>query len=429
MSADSLPDRVEQAVAAARVAAAAPETYLQVGAVAVAVLLAWALAAGIATLRSDASPLRRLLARGEPLVLPALVALLLMVAAAACGALLGAQWLVRGAVVLALLWLLERALRVAHAGRTAAWALHVIGVPILVLHLVGWLRPITDALAAMSVEIGNLEFTAGGVLRVLVFGSLLFWLGWISNREGVNAIRRQQRLDLRTREVFAKFFQIGVSALVAVLLLQVMGINLTALAVFGGALGVGIGIGLQAIAANFISGIIILFDRSLSVGDYVEIEGGHAGYVRELALRYTTLESFDGKMVLVPNETFITKAFTNWTHKDRHQRYRVDFSVAFATDIRKLCALVRETVVRHPQVLSGDELPKEMRPDCEIAGFGESGVNMFVEFWMEGIDDGPNRVGGDLMLMIFETLRENGIEIPFPQREVRVLGGAAPVRE
>lgn len=424
MGAGSFDDRFGAAIQAALGALDTRTLGLQVGAIAVAILLSAMLASRIAALGSDASLPRRLVARGAPLVLPALVALLLMVTAAACQVLFESQWLARLAVVLALLWLFERTLRVAQVGRSAAWALRVIGVPILVLHLMGWLAPITGVLAAMSVEIGNLRFTAGGVLRVLVFGALLFWLGWAATRAGVGAIRRQQRLDLRTREVFAKFFQIGVATLVVLLLLQVMGINLTALAVFGGALGVGIGIGLQAIASNFISGIIILFDRSLSLGDYVEIEGGHAGYVRELALRYTTLESFDGKDVLVPNETFITKAFTNWSHKDRQQRYRVDFSVAYSTDIRKLCELVRETVAKHPQVISGEHLPKEMRPDCEIAGFGESGVNMFVEFWMEGIDDGPNRVGGDLLLMIFEVLREHGIQIPFPQREVRVLGSA-----
>jgi small-conductance mechanosensitive channel len=415
-------DAAQQAVAATQAAIVATDTYIQLGAATIAVLLASMLSARIATSGPATSMLRRLAVWGEPLVLPALTALLLMVAAAACQALFETQWLLRGAVVLALLWLLEAAIRVAQVGRSAAWALHVVGVPILVLHLMGWLSPITSVLGSMSVQIGNLSFTAGGVLRVLVFGSLLFWLGWISSRAGVGAIRRQQRLDLRTREVVAKFFQIAVTILVVVLMLQVMGIDLTALAVFGGALGVGIGIGLQAIASNFISGIIILFDRSLSVGDYVEIEGGQAGYVRDLTLRYATLEGFDGKSVLVPNETFITKAFTNWTHKDRQQRYRVDFSVAYDTDIRKLCQLIRETVAKHPQVISGEHLPIEMRPDCEIASFGDSGVNMFVEFWMEGIDDGPNRVGGDLLLMIFETLRENGIQIPFPQREVRVLG-------
>jgi small-conductance mechanosensitive channel len=129
---------------------------------------------------------------------------------------------------------------------------------------------------------------------------------------------------------------------------------------------------------------------------------------------------------MVPNEMFISSTFINWSHKDPKQRYRVDFSVAYATDIRSMVEIVKEVVASHPQVLSGEDLPFEMRPDCEIDSFGDSGVNMFVEFWMEGIDDGKNRVGGDLLLMIFEALREHGIQIPFPQREVRLLNDVPP---
>jgi small-conductance mechanosensitive channel len=200
-----------------------------------------------------------------------------------------------------------------------------------------------------------------------------------------------------------------------------MGINLTALAVFGGAIGVGIGLGLQAIASNFISGFIILLDRSVSIGDYIELEDGTSGVVRELSMRATTLETFDGKDIVVPNEKFIVGTFINWTHKDKSQRYRVDFSVAYHSDIRKLVEIIKEVVSDHPQVFSGESVPLEQRPDCEIDSFGDSGINMFVEFWMDGIDDGKNRVGGDLMLMILEALQQHGFEIPFPQREVRVL--------
>ena len=95
--------------------------------------------------------------------------------------------------------------------------------------------------------------------------------------------------------------------------------------------------------------------------------------------------------------------------------------MAYDSDIRKLVELIKEAVAKHPQVLSGEEYPIEERPDCEIDSFGDSGVNMFVEFWITDIDDGKNRVGGDLLLIIFETMRENGFTIPFPQREVRVL--------
>ena len=114
------------------------------------------------------------------------------------------------------------------------------------------------------------------------------------------------------------------------------------------------------------------------------------------------------------NEKFVTESFTNWTHKNRKQRYRVDFSVAYDTDIRKLVERIKQAVAQHEQVISGEGVPFEEQPDREIDGFGDSGVDTFVEFWMEGIDDGKNRVGGDLLLMILEAMRENGFVIPFP---------------
>jgi small-conductance mechanosensitive channel len=159
----------------------------------------------------------------------------------------------------------------------------------------------------------------------------------------------------------------------------------------------------------------------VSVADYIQLADGRTGIVRELNMRSTTLETFDGKDVMVPNEKFIVESFTNWTHKNHKQRYRVDFSVAYHSDIRALIEIIRRVVASHPQVISGDDVPLEERPDCEIDSFGDSGINMFVEFWMDGIDDGRNRVGGDLLLMILEALQEHGFEIPFPQREVRVL--------
>lgn len=300
-------------------------------------------------------------------------------------------------------------------------AMFIIGVPLLLLQSSGSLPYITTVLESISLEIGNIRISLLGVLRVAIFGSFVFWLARVSNSTGQQVIRNQKTIDFRTREVAAKLFEIAIAITVILVLLQIMGINLTALAVFGGALGVGLGFGLQAIASNFISGLIILLDRSLSIGDFVELEDGRSGFVTALNMRSTTLETFDGKDIMVPNEMFITSSFVNCTRKDQKQRYRVDFSVAYDSDIRKLVELIKEAVATHPQVLSGDAYPIEERPDCEIDGFGDSGVNMFVEFWIEAIDDGKNRVGGDLLLIIFETMRENGFTIPFPQREVKIL--------
>lgn len=296
-----------------------------------------------------------------------------------------------------------------------------IGLPLLLLQLQGALPPLIAELEAISFSAGNITISAYGLLRVLFFGTILFWLGRESSNVGKKLIRNQQSLDISTREVFSKLFEVGLFFFLALLLLNIMGINLTALAVFGGALGVGLGLGLQSIASNFISGIIILLDKSLTIGDFIEFDDGRKGFVREFKMRHAILETYDGKDILVPNEAFISNTLTNWTHKDTKQRYRVDFSVAYSTDIRAMVEIIKEEVAKHPQVISGPDVPFEERPDCEIDSFGDNGVNMFVEFWMQGIDDGKNRVGGDLLLTIFETLREHHISIPFPQREVRIL--------
>lgn len=331
------------------------------------------------------------------------------------------NWLISIAMAVALVSIYISFVREFVGSPLVSKAMLYVGVPILLLQALGILSYINGVLETVSVNVGNINVSLAGILRVLVFGSFVFWLGRVSNDTGQALIRNQEKIDFRTREVAAKLFEISIFVAVFLVLMQIMGINLTALAVFGGAVGVGLGFGLQTIASNFISGLIILLDRSLSIGDFVELEDGRSGFVTALNMRSTTLETFDGKDIMVPNEMFIASTFVNWTHKNHKQRYRVDFSVAYETDIRQLVEVIKEAVATHPQVLSGEKYPIEERPDCEIDSFGDSGVNMFVEFWIEAIDDGKNRVGGDLLLIIFEAMRENGFSIPFPQREIRIL--------
>jgi small-conductance mechanosensitive channel len=270
-------------------------------------------------------------------------------------------------------------------------------------------------------SLANFTISIFDILRFAILSLLVLWLGRRLDKVGLAVIQRQTRLDLSTKELMGKIYHVSIFTIVAIVFLHLLGINLTTLAVFSGAVGVGLGLGLQSIASNFISGVIILIDRSITLGDYVELEDGNKGFVREFRMRYTILETYDGKDIVVPNERFISCPFINWSHKDPKQRYRVDFSVAFNTDIRALAEKMRIAVGQHPQVLTGEDIPIEEQPDCEIDSFGDNGIHMFIEFWMLGIDDGKNRVGGDLMLSILDTLRSNNIEIPFPQREVRIV--------
>ena len=332
------------------------------------------------------------------------------------------RWVLRTAEGVALVYLLfqliNRYLSNGFVRAIARW----YGLPVAALAAFGWLDDVTLFLQGLSVQLGNITISLYGVMRTFVFGTILFWLGRVSNSRGKEVIRRQEQLDLGTREVFVKLFEISLFVLIFLLLLNLLGVNLTALAVFGGALGVGLGFGLQQIASNFISGIIILLDRSLTIGDFVELEDGRSGTVRELNMRFAVVETYDGKDVVVPNEQFITTTYTNWTHKDPNQRCSIEIQVAYSTDLDALFDDLRSIVSAHPQVLSGDEHPFEFQPDAEIAGFGDSGIDVLIEYWMEGIDDGKNRVEADLILSIYHLFRDKGYQFPFPQREVRVLG-------
>ena len=408
------------------------QTYIQLGVIVFSFLLAKLLTGylgsifGVLKKKPDPSSASRseiIAFRLSRLVFPLVGLLLLKLSSELIPAFEESNWLITGAITIAVVIIYVSFVREFVSNPLVLRAMLLVGVPLLIMQSVGVLLYVNSVFESVAMQVGNIKISLAGILRVLVFGSFIFWLGRVSNNAGQEIIRSQERVDFRTREVAAKLYEIGVFVAVFLLLLQVMGINLTALAVFGGAVGVGLRFGLQTIASNFISGLIILLDRSLSIGDFIELEDGRSGFVRALNMRSTKLETFDGKDIMVPNEMFVGSTFINWTHKDPKQRYRVDFSVAYDTDIRKLVEVIKEAVAAHPQVLSGEKYPIEERPDCEIDSFGDSGVNMFVEFWIEAIDDGKNRVGGDLLLIIFETMRDNGFTIPFPQREVRILEG------
>ena len=427
---DHLYQLVDQFIDKANTVLSLPGTYIQI----VIILAIYATAFVIANrIRQSAlflhakaaeastHPIQDIAGKLGGLLFPVLAIFMLRISIEISENILNQGWLVQTAFTIAILLLFNSVIRNFIHNNVAAGIFRWVGMPLLFLHLFGLLGGLIRILESISVNLGNIEISIYGIVRVAIFGTLLFWLGRISSKTGREFISHQENLDIRTREVATKLFEIAIFFVISLLILQIMGIDLTTLAVFGGALGVGIGLGLQAIASNFISGIIILLDRSVTLGDYIELEDKRTGIVRELSMRATTLETFDGKDIVVPNEKFIAETFTNWTHKDKSQRYRVDFPVAYHSDVRKLVEIVKEVVASHPQVFSGDDVPFEERPDCEIDSFGDSGINMFVEFWMDGIDDGKNRVGGDLLLMILEALQEHGFEIPFPQREVRVL--------
>lgn len=407
---------------------ASPAFYGQAAIIGVAVFLAIAFAPILRkTFREPQETSRLLMFRQfffelRVLLLPFCVFIFTFIGSFVGDLVVGQSWLIKIAQGLAVVWLLVKAIRHFIQDPFISLLLKWVVVPLAALKVFGWFDEVMVFLAGMSIELGNIHLSALNVGRGIVFGAILFWLGRHSNDAGKKAIRKNPSLDIGTRELLAKLFEIILYVVLIVVLLQVVGINLTALTVLGGAIGVGLGFGLQQIAANFISGLIILFDRSIKVGDHIQLDEEVFGILREIKMRYAVVETYEGKEVMIPNETFITSIFTNWSGKDDKQRYDLTFSVAYDTDLHALFDMVREVVASHPQVISGDDVPIEEQPDAEIDSFDDSGISVLVEFWMHGIDDGRNRVDADLKLMIWDAMRERGFRMPFPQREVRILG-------
>jgi small-conductance mechanosensitive channel len=288
-------------------------------------------------------------------------------------------------------------------------------LPVMALHALGVLDEVTARLDAAQVNLGNIQFTALALIRGLIAGSLLFWLGSWSNRQSAGYIKAQPDLRPATRELAIKASEVVIFGAAFLLLMSIMGIDLTAVAVLGGALGVGIGLGLQQIAANFVSGIILLLEGQTTVGDYVELDGGEKGTIVKMTARACILETFDGKWIVVPNEHFITSRVVNYSDQGSANRYEALFSVTYDTDINLVPDIIERAVGRLPFVLQSPD-----GPDCELRGFGESSVDFAVEYWVSGIDDGKNKYGSPVLFAIWNALKEAGIDMPYPHRVVEL---------
>ena len=286
-------------------------------------------------------------------------------------------------------------------------------IPIGALYALGALDIVTSRLQSIIIPLGNLSFNLLWLIQFMVVGGVIFWLGRWSNEQSSGFINKQDEMPPATRQLASKAAEIAIFGVAFLVVMNIMGISLTSLAVLGGAIGVGLGFGLQKIASNFISGVILLLEGQATVGDYVELDGGEAGTIVKQTARAMILETYDGRWIVVPNEDFITTRVVNYSDQGSANRYEAEFSVSYDTDINRVPEIIEAAVSKHSEVLS-----KPFPPDCELRGFGESGIDFAVEFWVNGIDDGKNKYTSDVLFLIWNALRDNGITIPYPHRVV-----------
>ncbi|GAB7562178.1 mechanosensitive ion channel [Methylobacillus methanolivorans] len=286
---------------------------------------------------------------------------------------------------------------------------------ILVLHVTGLLPDIIAALDSVRFNIGksavSLWLVIQGLFTVLVTVFIALWLSRLIE----NKLMQATNININMRVVINKVIRIAFVFIAVLVALSAVGLDITLLSVFGGALGVGLGFGLQKIASNYVSGFIILLDESMSLGDFVTI-GSYYGSVQELRSRYMVLRQLDGTDVIIPNETLITSAVVNHTATRRRVKIALPIQVGYDTDLRATLELMKEVAGRHPRVM------KEPAPDAKLVGFGESGIDLNLTVWVPDPENGAGDIPSTVYLNLWDEFKARGISIPFPQREVHVFG-------
>ena len=283
------------------------------------------------------------------------------------------------------------------------------------LYLTGLSVPLISALEGVQFHIGktalDLWMLIHGAFMVVVTILAALWVAGL-----IEAKLAATDIDSSLRAVLVRLTK-ALATLFAVLFsLSLVGIDITALSVFGGALGVGLGLGLQKIASNYVSGFIILLDRSIRLGNVIALDAATSGIVTQITTRYTVVKTPAGAEIIVPNEHLVGNIVQNQSYTDTRVRLSCQITVAYSTDLERFFADLVAIAKAHPRILP------EPLPAALLLNFGDNGIDVELGFWIEDPEEGTRNVRSDLNLSILNHCREHGVEIPYPQREVRLLG-------
>ncbi|GIW54643.1 MAG: mechanosensitive ion channel protein MscS [Nitrospiraceae bacterium] len=279
---------------------------------------------------------------------------------------------------------------------------------------------IKDWLNVPLFKAGATPLTLWTLVSVVVLIILLLWLtkqlkNWI-----VLTLLANSRIDIGVRQATGSIVRYTVIAIGLIIILQTVGIDLSTVTVLAGALGVGVGFGLQTITNNLVSGLIILFERPIKVGDRIEVENV-TGNVVNISARATTVVTNDNIAIIIPNSEFISSKVTNWSYTSRDVRFHIPIGVSYREDPEVVRKVLLEVADEHPGVL------KDPRPDVLFQEFGESSLNFILRVWTKEYTDRPYVLRSELNFSISRKFRERGIEIPFPQRDIHIKSGSLMV--
>jgi len=306
--------------------------------------------------------------------------------------------------------------------RNAAWsrAIALAAWTIAALNITGLLEPTADILDSMAMHMGDFRISILGVLKAVIALAALLWLAGVTSGLMERRLRGMPGVTPAAGVLFGKLLRVLLFTIAIVVGLNSVGIDLTAFAVFSGAIGLGIGFGLQKVFSNLISGVILIMDRSVKPGDVIAI-GDTYGWINALSARYVSLITRDGTEHLIPNEEMISQRVENWSFSNRLVRQRIGFGVSYRTDIREAMELATQAAGEPERVL------EDPRPVCHLLGFGDSSVNLELRVWIRDPQNGLTNVKSEVLLEVWHRFKEHGIEFPFPQHDLH-LKSAVPLK-
>jgi len=275
------------------------------------------------------------------------------------------------------------------------------------------------ALDGLRLTVGAFSVSAWSVVAGVAALAAALWIAVALARLVEGRIERFSRFSPSLRVLLGKIVRIGLIVAAVLVALGAIGIDLSALAVLGGAIGLGIGFGLQKVVSNFVSGIILLMDRSIKPGDVIQIDETY-GWINNLRARYASVITRDGTEHLIPNEDLITQRVINWSFTNNLVRSRVPIGVAYNADPRKCIELVHEAARSVPRVL------EDPPPNCLLRNFGDSALELELRFWVADPQNGIGNVRSAVLLRVWDAFKANGVQIPFPQRDLHLRSGGPP---
>lgn len=315
------------------------------------------------------------------------------------------------ALSLSLAWLfasvLSRIIRNRFVARALAWLTWIYAA----LVILGIDDDTAAFLDSLAIPLGAVRLSALMVLKAALLLIATVWLAVVVGKYIDERVRISEELTPSIRVLVGKVAKIGLVLVAGAIALSSVGLDLTALTIFSGAVGVGLAFGLQKVVSNFVSGMIILLDKSIKPGDTISLEGTF-GWVRELRARFVSVVTRDGREFLIPNEDFITQRVINWSFSDNLVRLDVNFGVSYDADPHKVSELAIAAATSVGRVEAG------RRPVCWLTDFGDSSLNFVLRFWIHDPQQGLTNVRGRVLLALWDTFRENGIDIPYPHREI-----------